>query len=189
LYAKIVMHSKAFPLGVILLFLFSLIKRRRTIPWRFTFWLVAWPLAGCAMYALIRLHERYVAPFLLLLCLELYRALVLRVGRRVATGVCALVLLVAMWPVALAGANSLMTTVREFRHPVDADYVAVAHKLQDLGLQPGDHLAVIGDAYRSYYARYDRMRVVSQILNPDDFWRLNPVEAKGVEDRIASIGV
>jgi hypothetical protein len=31
--------------------------------------------------------------------------------------------------------------------------------------------------------------VVSQIVNADDFWRLNPADAKGVEDRVASIGV
>jgi hypothetical protein len=30
---------------------------------------------------------------------------------------------------------------------------------------------------------------VSQIRNPDDFWRLNPTDAKGVENRLASIGV
>jgi hypothetical protein len=189
LYAKIVKHSFVFAAGVIVLLLFSMSKSAKEIRWRFSFWLVTWPLAACAMYALVRLHERYVAPFLLLLCLEIYRALAFRVGKRVAVTVCALVLLVALAPVALVGARSLETSVRQFRHPVDADYVAVAHNLQNLGLQPGDELAVFGDAYRSYYARYDRMRVVSQILTPDDFWRLNPADAKRVEDRIASIGV
>lgn len=189
LYWKIALRSKAPIAGAILLVVFSIVARRRDIPWRVSLWLVMWPLAACAMYALVRLHERYVAPFLLLLCLEIYGALVFRVGKRVAIGVCSLVLLVSMWPVALDGARSLETSVRNFRHPVDEDYVAVAHKLENLGLQPGDKLGAVGDAFHSYYARYDQMRVVSQIINGDDFWKLSAADAKRVEDRFASIGV
>jgi hypothetical protein len=79
--------------------------------------------------------------------------------------------------------------VGQFRHPVDDDYVMVAHNLQHLGLQPGDKVAIAGFALNSYYARYDRLRIVSQILTPEDFLRLNPTDAKRVEDRLASIGV
>jgi hypothetical protein len=31
--------------------------------------------------------------------------------------------------------------------------------------------------------------VVSEIQDPDEFWRLNPTEAKRVEDRLASMDV
>jgi hypothetical protein len=58
-----------------------------------------------------------------------------------------------------------------------------------MGLQPGDKLAIVGSAGHPYYARYDRLRVVAQIQEPDEFWRLNPADAKRVEDRLASIGV
>jgi hypothetical protein len=141
------------------------------------------------MYGIVRTQPRYVVVFLLILCLETYRALVLRVERRVAIGVCALALVVAMTPLVINVGQQLMTSVRQFRHPVDEDYVAVAHKLQHIGLQPGDKVGVVGFALNCYYARYDRLRVVAQIFSPGDFWKLNPAHAKRVEDRFASIGV
>ena len=181
--------SDGFIGGAILLFVLSLGKNKRTHRARMPFWLVGWPLVACGMYSLVWAHWRYVAVFLLLLCLEAYRSLVFRVEKRVAVLVCAIALLVAMAPLAHLVATSLETTASELRQPVDEDYIVVAHKLQHLGLQPGDKLAFVGNAGHPYYARYDRLQVVSQIEDPDEFWRLNPAEAKRVEDRIASIDV
>jgi hypothetical protein len=138
---------------------------------------------------LVRTQPRYVVAFLLLLSLEVYRALVFRVDRRVAIGVCTVVLMIAMTPVALNVVGALETTIRQARHPVDEDYVVAANNLQHLGLQPGDKLGVVGFALSCYYARYDRLQIVSQIMSPEDFWRLNATDAKRVEDRLASIGV
>ena len=180
--------SNGFIGGAIVLFVLSLGKRKRARPARMPSWLVAWPLVACGMYSLVWAHWRYVAVFLLLLCLEAYRVLVFRVERRVAVRVCAIALVIAMAPLALLFATSLERTVKQVRNPEDEDYIAVAHKLQNLGLQPGDKLAFVGAAGHPYYARYDRLQVVSLIEDPDEFWRMNPAEAKRVEDRIASIG-
>jgi hypothetical protein len=188
-YKMIAIRAIGFIGAAILLFLLSACSNNRADPWRISLWLLAWPLAGCAMYALVRVQPRYVVALLLLLSLEVFRTLVFRVERRVAIGVCAAALLIAMPPVALNIAGSLETTVRQFRHPVDEDYVAAANNLQHLGLQPGDKLGVVGFALNCYYARYDRLQIVSQIVNPADFWRLSPADAKRVEDRLASIGV
>jgi hypothetical protein len=181
--------SDGFIGGAIMLLVLGVIKKKRSRPSRTPLWLVAWPLVACGMYSLVWAHWRYVAVFLLLLCLETYRSLVFRVERRVAMQVCAIALLVAMAPLALLFATSLERTLGQLRHPVDEDYIAVAHKLQNLGLQPGDKLAFVGHAGHPYYARYDRLRVVSQIEDPDEFWQLNQADAKRVEDRIASIDV
>jgi hypothetical protein len=56
-------------------------------------------------------------------------------------------------------------------------------------LQPGDKLALAGSGFRSYYAQYDGLRVVALFINPDEYWQMNPADAKRVEDRLASIGV
>jgi hypothetical protein len=174
--------------GAVLLFVLSLIKSDRHRPWRVSIWLVAWPLVGCAMYALVLTFERYVAAFLLLLCLEVYRVVVFRVNRRIAIGVCAATLLVAFVPLALLAAKSVAETVRQFRHPRDEDYVTAAKGLQRLGLQPGDKVAYVGFAASCYSAQYDRLRVVSQVLYADDFWRLNETDQQRVEDSFASTG-
>jgi hypothetical protein len=188
-YKGFAMQSIAFIGGAILLLLLGMVRGKRGHRSRLSPWLLAWSLAGCAMYAVVSVEQRYVAAYLLLLCLEVYRVLIFRLERRLAIGVCAIVLLVAMAPVALNVASSLATTVRQFRHPADMGYVVVAKNLQHLGLQPGDKIAVVGYAANCYYARYDQLRVVAQIQHSDDFWRLNPADAKRVEDRLASIGV
>ena len=141
------------------------------------------------MYMVVRIHPRYVAAFLLILCLEIYRSVVFRVDKRVAVAVCSIALVVAMTPLCLRSARTIATSAMQLRHPVDEDYVVAAQNLQHLGLQPGDRVAVAGFALNCFYARYDRLRIVSQILTPEEFWRLNPGEAKRVEDRLASIGV
>jgi len=182
--------SDGFLGGAILLFALSRGKSKSADRWRMSFWLPAWLLVACAMYALVWAQWRYTAPFLLLLCLGAYRALVFRVERRVAIGVCTIALLIAMTPLALSFAKSLVTSVRQFRHPVEEDYVTAAKNLQRLGLEPGDKLAFVGNVdHHPYYARYDRLRVVSQIEDADEFWRLSANDAKRVEDRLASIGV
>jgi hypothetical protein len=188
-YRQIVIRAIGFVGGALLLFVLSLFNSKKARPWRMSLWLVAWPLVGCAMYALVLTFERYVAAFVLLLCLEVYGALAFRVERRFAIGVCAVALLVAMAPLALLVGKSLAATVRQVRHPVEEDYVITANNLQQMGLQPGDKVAYVGFAASCYSAQYDHLRVVSQIVNADDFWRLNPADAKGVEDRVASIGV
>jgi 4-amino-4-deoxy-L-arabinose transferase-like glycosyltransferase len=188
-FKVIATHAIGFIGGAILLFLLSVASNRKTQPWRISFLLLAWPLIACVMYAIVRTQPRYVVAFLLLLCLVTYGALVFRVKRRVAIGVCAVALLIPMTPLVINVAQAFATSIRQFRHPVDEDYVAVAHKLQRLGLQPGDEVALAGFGLNCYYARYDRLRVVAQIISPDDFWRLNPTDAKRVESRLASIGV
>jgi hypothetical protein len=189
IFKMIGVHAIGFIAGAVLLFVLGMSKNKSADPWRLSLWMVAWPLAASAMYALVRTQPRYVLAFLLLLTLEVYRALVFRVERRIAIGVCAIALLVAMAPVALNVAGAAEATVGQVRHPVDEDYVTAAINLQHLGLKPGDKLGVVGFALNCYYARYDRLRVVSQIMRPDDYWRLNPADARRVDDRIASIGV
>jgi hypothetical protein len=187
-YVQIGFRAIGFIGGALLLFVLSMVKGKRAHKWRVSLWLLAWPLVGCAMYALVLTFERYVAAFLLLLCLEIYGALVFRMERRVAVAVCAVALLVALTPLAQLVGKSVVTSVRQFRHPVREEYVTAANNLQHLGLQPGDKVAFVGFAASCYYAQYDRLHVVSQVVNADDFWRLSATDAKGVEDRFASVG-
>jgi len=76
-------------------------------------------LAGCAMYVIVRVHPRYVAPFALILCLEIYRILGLRVKKRAAVVVCAIVALIPMTFLALHAARDIVTSARLIRHPVE----------------------------------------------------------------------
>ncbi len=181
--------SDGFIGGAILLFVLGLRKNAKAYPWWKAVWLPAWAFVACGMYSLVWAHWRYLAAFLLILCLEVYRALIFRVERRIAITVCGIAVLLAMGSLGVTVEQSILKSVSQFRHPADEDYIAAAKTLQRLGLQPGDKLAMVGNAGHPYYARYDRLRFVSQIQDPEEFWRLSPVDAKQVEDRLGSIGV
>jgi hypothetical protein len=188
-FRRIAVRDVGYVAGMALLFAFSLLKGRRDQPVRWSFWLLAWPLVAFAMYSLVYVESRYVAPFLLLLSLEIYRLLVFRVEKRIALGICSVALLVAMYPVARTVQGWIGVSVQQFRHPAEDEYLFTADVLRRLGLQPGDKLAVAGSGFRSYYAQYDGLRVVALFTNPDEYWQMGPADAKRVEDRLASIGV
>ncbi len=188
-FRRIAIRDLGYVAGAVLLLVFSMWRGRSERPSRLSFWLLAWPLVAFAMYSLVYVESRYVAPFLLLLYLEIFRALVFRVQGRVAIAVCAIALVVADYAPARFLEASVVTAVEQFRHPVEDEYLVTADILKRLGLQPGDRLAVAGSGFRSYYAQYDGLRVVALFMNPDEYWQMNPAGAKSVEDRLASIGV
>lgn len=169
----------------------------------------AWPialvgLAAFAMYGLVYVEGRYVAPFLVLL----WAALLLSVRLRPAsgnpawlhaTGVAfslALALnilafhldgfnaLARIAPVARAGPVS--RTVRPAARPS-----AVATALRTHGLQRGDSIGVIGEAIAATWARLGRLRIVADVSpdDVDDFWRGSPEEQRAVLEAFAAAGV
>ena len=55
----------------------------------------------------------------------------------------------------------------------DAQPLAVAQTLQQLGVRQGDKVGVIGYAYDSFWARLARVRIIAELLDvdADEFWR------------------
>ena len=50
-------------------------------------------------------------------------------------------------------------------------------------------MAIVGEAYDAYYARFARLRVVVEIPDPHEFWHLSTPELESVAERLALIGV
>jgi hypothetical protein len=67
--------------------------------------------------------------------------------------------------------------------------IAVAQSLQELGIQRGDKVGVIGYAYDSFWARLARVRIVTEMLEADEFWRGDEALRQSVLQAFASTGV
>ncbi len=194
-YEDILVQTSAFVAGVIVLFLWCLHEELLpTLP-RDVWWQLAWPAAACAMYALVHVDHRYVSPFLVLLWVTIYGVLTLRLKDQctwplLTTCICTVMLTFTANPL-VAGARA----IRDRIHPRQPeDYEMVADRLSNLGLHSGDRLALVGSAFYPaeaypYYARIDRLRVVAQVPDENEFWRLTTPELESVEERLASIGV
>jgi hypothetical protein len=90
-----------------------------------------------------------------------------------------------MADVAKEGLGSLRGLV----HSEQPDYQRVALALASVGVRSGDRVAVVGPAFRAYYARYSRLHVVAEIPATDEFRNLSAGELKLLVERLQQIGV
>jgi hypothetical protein len=194
-YQDILSQTAAFAAGAIVLFLWCVNERLKPTISKDIWWQLAWPLTACSMYGLVHVDHRYVSPFLVLFWVTIYSVLMLRLkGQRtwplLAMCICTVMLTTTPNPLAV-GARA----VRDALHRRQAeDYEIAADQLRNLGLNSGDRLALVGSAFSPaeaypYYARLDQLRVVAQIPDENEFWRLSGPELEAVEKRLASIGI
>jgi hypothetical protein len=179
----------AFISGAIVLWWLTLHEKVHPIVPRSLWWQLAWPLAAFSMYAFVHVEDRFVGAFFVLLWLAVYGTLMCGVDRRVTVAVLATVLCTVMVPFSAKLAMQSARIARDVVHPRSPEYQTAALGLGALGLRNGDHLAIVGYANNCYYARFARLRVVAQIPNTQEFWRLSTPELKVVAQRLTSIGV
>lgn len=190
-YKSTMEETMAYTAGAIVLLVLGDYKRRNIVIAiaRKLWWQLLWAFVACSMFALVHVEPRYVGAFLVLFWVALYGALLPGVERRVKFAVLATVLCTVIVPFLGYVAMTSMRIARDLAHPKLPEYQTAGVGLSDLGLQKGDRLAVVGYAYNCYYARFARLRVVAQIPDTKEFWRLSTAELKVVTERLASIGV
>jgi len=147
--------------------------------------LVVPALATLAMYALVLLEPRYVAPFTLLLFAGLVPPWATdELSRRVRVGF------------AVGAVAALPLIVHQAR--VDARYwrgsarsrANVVAALGTHGIGPGSRLGFIGEAYDALWARQGRFRFVTLLPSAEAgrFWALDPAGRVAVLDRMRARG-
>jgi hypothetical protein len=120
---------------------------------------------ACALYAMVLVEERYVAPFLVLFVLGALALLRLpRNGWRAAlAGLVSVLVVVAV--VLQADPDSLPTTDRLASS--DDEQVNVALALRSAGIQPGDAVATGNRGFNAYWARLARVTLVAEVSGYD----------------------
>jgi hypothetical protein len=76
--------------------------------------------------------------------------------------------------------------------PPPADHEAARRALREEGVEAGDRVAVVGDGLRAYWARHARLRIVADVLPPDDgptAWAADPARRSCVADGLRPLGV
>src|SRR6185503_19370358 len=146
------------------------------------YWFLIVPaLIAVALYLLINIEPRYLAPFVAVLALSLLAAVrssATAEGRRWLHGLnCGLLLifLMAVFPFAVRTTySSLRELVSGTAASRDVQW-QVAEGLRQLGVQPGERVAVIGNTMYESWPRLARVRVVAEIPelpagNLERFW-------------------
>ena len=153
-------------------------------------------LVALAMYAFIHLEARYIAPFMPLLWLGVVSGIRLPVGApmRTAAVVLAVVLLMHLVPTSILAAQEAYSIGREMVVPGMSRganrHLRVAEGLGQMGVAPGDRVAVIGPGIRAYWAWLARVRIVAEVpvWAVQDFWAADAQVQRAILDRFAEAG-
>jgi hypothetical protein len=156
--------------------------------------LAYWPLfmmgfAAMGLYMLVHVEARFVAAYICIFWVALLFGVRLpRSGGQ---------LKMAEYLIAAVTLTLVLTvadgTVRaiQARGPYSArNHIEVSDGLKQLGIQPGDKVAVLGDGNWSYWARLGRLKIVATIMGPDtqSFWAASPQQKAKVFQIFAESG-
>lgn len=161
MYLKI--FSKSGALWVVLVAILAV--RRKLLGWeRFSsgVWLVLLPaMVALAMYALVLVEFRYVAPFALMLLMWLMSRM------KIATGAGPLLVsrfhLVILLAPALAIAWAAGRDVYDLVRNKPYEPWVVAQQLHEMGIQPGTDVGYIGTGLDAYWAHLAGVRIIAEI--------------------------
>jgi 4-amino-4-deoxy-L-arabinose transferase-like glycosyltransferase len=186
--------------GVVFPFLILLIMARRW--WRSLsdllvyWWLLLPALAGLGVYALVHVEDRYIAPFVVLLWGGLFAAVRLPrspESRRLVRYVSGVSLLSIVLMVGSHALPAVERTARDLRWRMDTAphrQWQIAETLQKMGLEPGDKVAHIGQALKSwsYWARLADVQIVAELRPDDSFWLADDATRADVLDCFRDVG-
>ena len=152
-------------------------------------------VAALSLYGLVHVENRFVGAHIAVFWLVLYT-----MGIRlpdsptsrslwggVLGGIAALILFSNVLPKTWDDVQA----IRLERNEANNEYVRVAKDLPKLGIQPGDHVACIGNAKASLWARLARVRITAQITPQDapDYWRADTTTRRHVREILTQTGV
>ncbi len=168
-----------------------LVVRRGRLPSvdRESRWLLAWPIAACALFLMVHAEPRYLVGFFVLAWLALYRILWQKVTLVVRGAVLASVLCTLFVPVVPAWLAEGVRSVRGVIRADKPDYILVGDALKAAGVNPGDRLATVGPGSTAYYARYTGARIAAEIVDANEFRALSAEDLGRIGERLTGIGV
>jgi hypothetical protein len=180
--------------GIIALYGFSS-NRRLFFPEVRKLW--GFLLVACTVFALtlpITADWRFFAAPVVLLWITLYFAAIAiqqNDASRVSPVLLSVAIVIALIMMTSTMSQEAFTTAREVRR---GENVAgnpnwdVAEGLKNIGVEPGDAVANVGNSFYAYWARLAHVRIVADIERPMDFWSADESVRRQVIDAITKTG-
>jgi hypothetical protein len=139
--------------------------------------------AGLGLYALVLVADRYVGAFILLFWggilanirmpnVQRNDSIIKTLSAIAVLGLLAVIALFNLEGINRLNPDRLAAAPAAAENPPPTWPGEVAIELQQLGIQPGDPVGVIGYAYDSFWARLARVKIVAEMLEADaeKFW-------------------
>jgi hypothetical protein len=193
-YGRIFLRTLVFAAGAFALWMLGRRARPDRARVTATGWQLCWALAALALYSVIHVETRLVAPFLVLFWLAIYRILLSRQSDGRSATAMAAVACAAMVVCTIQLLPAVARTAHDFASARPQDDLRVAARLHGWGIQDDDRVALVGPAFYPYYKfpyylRVARLHIVAQFPDADQFWRLSPEQFNSTAARLAALGV
>jgi hypothetical protein len=187
-YYLIWVKQMAFTVGIMIL-LFELGSPRDYLKTVTAMWHLALPcLLACLAYGCVLVEERYVVPFLSILWLVAFAALLsgTTITRRLSRAVALTILLVTFIQIAKTAVSDFAAARSS---AVNINW-QVAEGLYSLGIRSGDRVAGIAIMGKAHWARLAGVKIVSEIPLGDEsqFWNADPHLHQTVIEAFAGTG-
>lgn len=144
-------------------------------------------LAGLAMLSLVHVKTRLIAAFVVLLIAGVFSSLRLPNSREVKRLVAGLTLAILVILGLKLSGTVLPTVALAFRGQSPIAW-EVAQNLHQLGIQPGDKIALL-DVEDSSWARLARVRIIAEIPDSDDYWTISAARRVSALESVRQTGV
>ncbi|MFC1807305.1 hypothetical protein ACFL0T_02935 [Candidatus Omnitrophota bacterium] len=167
--------------GVFMLYFLA----RREQRWGKALWefrgLVIPAVFAFGLYGLLYMETRYLGPFFVLLWMGVISGIRSPASQRLKRYAALMVFILCVWMIALIGQRFLLRTYtfidgfEKNNYGLGNKHIALAKSLRKMDIYPGDRVAVIGDAFKSYWARLAKVYIIAQIPKADvvKFWESN----------------
>jgi hypothetical protein len=161
------------------------------------YWCLIIPaMAGLGIYSLINVQGRYIAAFMVLLWLGLFSSLRLSNSQESKTSIACVTLVLLVMMVLTVTASSAREAFATTHSMIAGEDVSaheqwqVAEGLRQMGVQPGDKVAVIGNSFRAFWAHLAALHIVAEISGGDaiTFWAADAPVKKVAIDTLARTG-
>ena len=190
-YFHILSAEKEWIAGWLVLAIFASAWREHAKRW-LALWFVWLPsVAMLALYALVLVEPRYVAVAMAIVWISLFAALPWHKIHAVPPLASAVVLAIAI----ISGASLLREEAPNLgallRPPAHSQWQA-AMQLRQLGLQPGDHAAVLGHTtIADYWAHLGGFTIVADVPLEEvqSYWSATPEKRAEISSALAALGV
>jgi hypothetical protein len=161
-----------------------------------------WPLLTPALLVMatlpaVEVERTHVGAFVVLCWMGIFSALrgldtsaAAKCARPVVLAMVIVLLLQTAGSVAIGGGHTALAVVRG-RFPWPYDQWQIARSLGEIGVEPGQHVAVIGDGLANSWARLARVRIVAEVppREASVFWAADESVRAEVIRRLKEVGV
>jgi hypothetical protein len=199
-YLRIFFYSHYSQNALAVVFLVLLLMARVKWPLRTLvapYYIILLPAAAALMmYLVVHVETRYIAPFIAVLWVGLFASIRMPPGEltstlaKTACGALVAVMIFKLFVPVVDSVDSIIKTATSGTDNRQHRQWLVSYGLSQLGVQPGDKVAIIGDAYRTYWARLAKVQLVAEMSQRESgkFWAADPELKTQIIKAFASTG-